>query len=362
VASLTSLHGLKPVAVACDLHPDYLSTRYAEETGLPVMRVQHHFAHALAAAAENELDDPALAVTFDGTGYGTDGTVWGGEFLRIEGDAWSRVAHLRTFRLPGGEAAVREPRRAALGVLFEIFGADLFAMKDLRPVASFTESELAALKTMLAGGVNSPLCSSAGRLFDAVASLTGIRQVNRFEGQAAMELEFAADAAETVEAYPFEISTMSPPSPRRGEGRVRGPEDIESPPTHPSPALARTPSPGEREREVCLEIPQKEPLIIDWAPVFRALLEEIRAGAPLGAMAAKWHNTLVEMMVRMASIIGEERVVLSGGCFQNRILTETAVNRLRQAGFRPYWHQRIPPNDGGIALGQAAAATRARGA
>ncbi|MCX7827441.1 MAG: carbamoyltransferase HypF, partial [Verrucomicrobiae bacterium] len=272
--------------------------------------VQHHFAHIVSCMVENDLDGEVLGVSWDGAGYGADGTIWGGEFLRATLRSFERVAHLRTFRLPGGDAAAREPRRSALGVLYEIFGESLFTMDAPAPVRAFTRPELQVMRQMLQRGVNSPVTSSAGRLFDAVASLVGLRQTIRHEGQAAMDLEFAADGADEEEAYPF---------------RTRG---------------------------------ESAGIVIDWEPLIRAILDDISVAAPASRMAAKFHNALAEMIVAVARRVGLERVALSGGCFQNRMLTERAVQRLAQEGHRPYWHQRVPPNDGGIALGQAVAAAQ----
>ena len=295
--------------VACDLHPDYLSTRFAHQTGLPVVPVQHHLAHVLACMAENELEGPVLGVSWDGAGFGLDGSVWGGEFLRVGPAGFTRVAHLRTFGLPGGELAVREPRRSALGLLHELFGDALFAMTDLAPVKAFPARELAILRRMLARGVHTPRTSSAGRLFDAIASLAGLRQRLRHEGQAAMDLEFALDGVESDEAYPFVLQAG-------------------------------------------------DPAVVDWAPLVAAVLDEARSGAAAGLVSARFHNALAEIIVAVARLDGADRVALTGGCFQNRYLTERAVTRLGAEGFRPYWHQRIPPNDGGIALGQLVAVTR----
>ncbi|MBM3890269.1 MAG: carbamoyltransferase HypF, partial [Verrucomicrobia bacterium] len=308
ISDFERLYDAKPDAVVCDAHPDYLSTKFAKQSRLPVREVQHHFAHIVSCMAENDLDGEVLGVSWDGTGYGTDGTIWGGEFLRATLRSFERVAHLRTFRLPGGEAAMREPRRSALGVLYEVFGESLFTMDAPEPVRAFTRPELQVMRQMLQRGVNSPVTSSAGRLFDAVAALIGLRQTIRHEGQAAMDLEFAADGAGEEEAYPFDV---------------------------------RDESTG---------------MVIDWEPMIRAILDDVSVAAPASRMAAKFHNALAEMIVAVARRVGLERVALSGGCFQNRILTERAVQRLAQEGHKPYWHQRVPPNDGGIALGQAVAA------
>ena len=319
IASLSSLYEFQPTAVACDAHPDYRSTQFAQHLGIPVIPVQHHYAHALACMAENELEAPVLSISWDGTGYGANGTIWGGEFLYITPTSFQRVAHLRPFRLPGGDKAVKEPRRIALGLLYEIFGDELFGMKSLRPLQAFSPQELAILQTMLRRNLNTPVTSSAGRLFDAVASLVGLRQKDSFEGQAAMKLEFALDGIETNEYYPWEI----------GDGEI-----------------------GEQLPITNLQ----SPLQVDWLPMVLAILDELHQELPLGLISAKFHNTLVEAMVAVAKQVGEQQVVLTGGCFQNNYLTERAIYRLTQENFRPYWHQRIPPNDGGIALGQVIAA------
>ena len=314
-ADLQRLYEVRPGVVACDLHPDYLSSRFAarleSESGVRRVEVQHHFAHVLSCMAENRLEGEVLGIAWDGTGYGTDRTVWGGEFLLATEEGFRRAAHLRTFRLPGGERAVKEPRRAALGLLFEIFGEKLFGRMDLEPLGAFSATELGIVGQMLRRRLNAPLTSSAGRLFDGVASLVGLRQRIRFEGQGAMELEFGLE--EGVDDS-YEIAL------REGEG---------------------------------------ESAVVDWEPMIRQILEELEEGVLVGRIAARFHNGLVEGMVAVACRVGQERVLLTGGCMQNRYLTERAVRRLQEEGFRPYWHQRVPPNDGGIALGQVLAARSA---
>ncbi|NOS70131.1 MAG: carbamoyltransferase HypF [Verrucomicrobia bacterium] len=339
---LPRLYDAKPEIIAADLHPEYLSTKFALERGCPqpqhaamqttaekfsrathseaaaaedsrapqVIQVQHHIAHVLSCIAENEVELPALGVAWDGTGYGTDGTIWGGEFFLVTGAVVERVAHLRPFRLPGGEAAVKEPRRVALGLIYEVCGQRFPDCKGLAPVAACSDAELATVKTMLDRGLNAPLCSSVGRLFDAVASLAGLRQEMRFEGQAAMELEFALNGVETDEAYHF-------------------------------PLVARG-----------------KTFVLDWSPMIEAIIFDGKRELPAGEISAKFHNALVEAVVQVATRFDCPRVALSGGCFQNRYLTERTVSRLREEGFQPYWHQRMPTNDGGIALGQIVAARR----
>ena len=313
IEDLCRLYRFEPKLVACDLHPDYASTQWALASGLPVVHIQHHHAHVMACMAENEIAASALGVAWDGTGYGLDGTIWGGEFLRVMDDSFVRVAHFRTFRLPGGEKAIKEPRRAAMGLLYEIFGEELFGMNDLAPVQSFTAAELDLLRQMLRKQINAPVTSSAGRIYDAVSSLTGIRQITRFEGQSAMELECALDGVITDESYPVRLSES-------------GADDRQS------------------------------ALIIDWQPLMLAILDDLRSCVPSGTISAKFHNAMVESIIAVARRVNEKKVALTGGCFQNQYLTERAVQRLQNDGFSPYWHQRIPPNDGGIALGQAVAA------
>ncbi|HEX3990112.1 MAG TPA: carbamoyltransferase HypF [Acetobacteraceae bacterium] len=305
------LHGIAPDVVACDTHPDYHSTGVALASGLPVARVPHHLAHILACMVDNGLDGPVLGVAWDGTGDGGDGTIWGGEFLTVDAERFRRIAHLRPFRLPGGDAAVREPRRAALGLLHEIYGDDALANTELAPVAAFTTKERTVLATMLRRGINAPFTSSAGRLFDAIAAILGFCQRNSFEGEAAMALEFAASRArETVALPPFVI--------RENDG----------------------------------------PLMIDWLPPVLESIQERKHGAPAEPLAAALHDGLSAAIVDVARRVGRRRVVLTGGCFQNARLTERTVDLLCAAGFAPYFHQRIPPNDGGLAVGQAVFAAR----
>jgi hydrogenase maturation protein HypF len=327
VKDMTRMFDVRPLRIVSDMHPDYLSTRFARSAGFPLVTVQHHHAHIASCMAENGLRGKVLGISWDGTGYGTDGTIWGGEFLITDGGSFERVAALRRFRLPGGEKAIREPRRQALGLLFELLGPELFEKRNLAPIRSFTESEISTLRTMLVRGVNSPYTTSAGRLFDAVSSIAGIRQVSSYEGQAAMALEFAAGTGGG--AYRFDVGDSSalPGSDRTGSRQTAAGSD------------------GARPRWT-----------VDWFPMATELLEDVGRGAESGVIALKLHNGLAEAAIDVARKAGIERVVLSGGCFQNRCLTERIVRRLQEEGFRPYWHQRVPPNDGGIALGQIAVA------
>jgi hydrogenase maturation protein HypF len=309
IGAFARLYDVRPAAVVCDLHPDYGSARYAKTLGCRVVGIQHHHAHVASCMAENELEGRVLGIAWDGAGYGADGTLWGGEFLLTDATSFTRAGSLRPFLLPGGEHAMREPRRSAAGLLYEVLGEEFFTRAGLATVGAFSHRELDVLARMLRRRLNAPATSSAGRLFDAVASIVGLRHRSGFEGQAAMELEFLAYEARTDAAYAFHI--------------------------------AGGPAPG--------------PAVVDWEPMVLEMLDDLRSGVDRATIAMKYHNTLVEMMAAMALRVGEERVVLTGGCFQNRCLTEKAVERLRREGFRPYWHQRVPPNDGGIALGQLAA-------
>lgn len=304
VVDLPRLYEVIPEVVACDAHPDYPSSRAAARLGPPVVTVQHHHAHVRAGMADNGLTGTVLGVAWDGAGLGPDGTTWGSEFLRVSERGFDRVAHLRPFVLPGGDQAAREPRRAALGLLFEMMGDRAFAL-EVPPLQAFTALELANLRTMLQRGLNTPRTSSAGRLFDAVASLLGLRQRCRFEGQAALQLEFAADESDTDATYPFD---------------------------------------------------DHEGGILDWEPMIGALLRDIAGQVSVARTATKFHNTLVAMIVSIAERASEERIVLTGGCFQNVCLLERTITRLRAAGLVPFWHRQAPPNDGGLALGQIMAA------
>jgi hydrogenase maturation protein HypF len=283
----------------------------AEKWGIPLLKVQHHYAHLLSCMAENGLRPPVLGVVWDGTGYGDDGTIWGGEFLLATADGWQRAAHLRPFRLPGGETAVREPRRSALGLLFARFGAEALGWKWLPPVVSLPTHERKLIGQMLEKGINAPVTTSAGRLFDGVAALLGLCQRSTFEGEAAMALEFAAQG-QSAPPYRFALQSAA-----------------------------------------------NGPLVIDWGPLLEDLLTDISQGQPTAHCAARFHSALAEMIVAVAQRVstnatsgGTADIALTGGCFQNRLLSELTIARLRAAGFHPHWHRQAPANDGGIALGQ----------
>ncbi len=326
VSDFLRLYEARPAAIAHDMHPDYLSTRWAKEGDFEsparLFPVQHHHAHLAACLAENGVEGSALGVTWDGTGYGTDGTVWGGEFLQGDAADFIRVAHLRPFRLAGGDAAIKEPRRVALALLWEIYGDAVLDREDLAPARAFRPSERRLLSQMLARGLNAPMTTSAGRLFDAVAALVDLHQQVTFEGQAAMALEFAVDPG-VQETYPFPLVTTNQ------EQHMLNARVEDQP-------LSLGPS----------------PLILDWQPLVEAVLEDLQRGVKPAIIAARFHNALVDAILCVAQAVGEQRVALTGGCFQNRLLTERTAQRLDEAGFQVLLHSQVPPNDGGISLGQ----------
>ena len=355
IADFLQMYEAAPVAITHDLHPEYLSTNWAVEQGRRgaeerrsrgdgeraaaplhssspplLLPVQHHHAHLAACLAENGTDGPALGVTWDGTGYGPDGTIWGGEFLLGDASGFTRVAHLRPFRLLGGDAAVYEPKRVVLALLCEMYGDAALDMDDLAAVRAFSVSERHLLSRMLARGVNAPVTTSAGRLFDGVAALIGLHREVSFEGQAAMALEFAADGREGG-AYPIVLTTPAPAL-RACDGRRCGEDE------------------GRRTEE------QVAPSVLDWQPMVEVILADLRAGVEQRIIAARFHNALVDAIIAVARSVGQPRVALTGGCFQNRLLTERAADRLERAGFEVILHRLVPPNDGGISLGQVAVA------
>ena len=297
IYDLCRLYSFKPEVVACDLHPDYASSHWAEKSGLPLVRIQHHQAHVAACAAEHNVQGAYLGISWDGTGYGLDGAIWGGEFFHVEGGQFQRIAHLRSFGLPGGDAAVREGWRSAASLMVEVFGSQP-ALPDVGTQSpGKPRLDEAKVRYMLERGINVIPTTSVGRLFDAVACISGVARQNHFEGQAAMLLENEIGLLRTEEAYAL---------------------------------------PGG-----------------DWGPLISALMADKVAGVPVPRIAARFHNGLVEWILEVAASSKLKEIVLSGGVFQNRYLTERAATLLESRGFVVHTHQRVPPNDGGIALGQA---------
>lgn len=304
-----ALFEVDPELVVHDLHPAYLSTRYAlDGSGIETTGVQHHHAHLAACLAEHGRTGPAIGVIYDGTGYGTDDTVWGGEILFGDWAAFERVAHLWPCRLPGGEAAIREPWRMACAWLQRATDGEAGIPERIAPRVDAERWQLVA--TLARKGTASPVTSSMGRLFDAVSALCGVRTSVSYEGQAAIELEGAADAP-TAEPYPFPLT-------------------------------------------------EDRPRRLDARPLVRAVLEDLRTGADAGRVASRFHRAVATVTARACEALATERavetVVLSGGVFQNRMLTELTSGLLADAGLEVLVPRRLPANDGGISFGQAAVA------
>ena len=309
---MKELFRIQPIAAAYDLHPMYLSTKLAlAMDGVEKIGVQHHHAHVASCMAENGLSGKVIGVAFDGTGYGTDGKIWGGEFLLADFAGFQRRAHFRYIPLAGGDTAVREPWRLALSYLLDTFGPRIDSL-DLPLLHRIPAKKLAAVRAMIERNINTVPTSACGRLFDAVASLAGVRDEVNFEAQAAIELE--TSALPGVDAvYPFEISAA-------------------------------------------------ETAEIDVRPAIEAIIKDVLAKKSVGCIAAAFHNTIaaivVEMCLRLRAAEGVRNVCLTGGTFQNLYLLERAAADLRSNGFEVFLHSKVPPNDGGIALGQAVIANQ----
>ena len=317
-------HGYRPEAIACDGHRGYSASQLAEQLAqqlagaeanpLPLLRVQHHHAHLLAVMAEHGLSTEQLGVAWDGAGQGDDGSLWGGEALWVTPQGYRRLARLRPWALPGGSLALREPRRAALGLLLAAYGRGwrqrLAALPPRRRLAwqrAFAAEQLEPLERSLMAGFNSPHCSSAGRLFDAVAALLGVAQRCSYEAQAAIELEGLA------------LRALEPPC------RLALP-------------LRRCGGPTA--------------WIWDWAPLLEQLLQAIGRGHSPAAISLGFHRALANAIAELATAAGARQLLLAGGCFQNSLLLELSVAALRQRGIAALWSQQLPSNDAAVAMGQ----------
>lgn len=325
------LFGIDPGLIVHDLHPEYASTRYAlnrvrqksDGAGPPqLFPVQHHHAHIASCMAENGLSEPVIGVAFDGTGFGTDGAIWGGEFIVGDYRRFVRAAHLRYVGMPGGDAAIHEPWRMAVAHLLDA-GCDLGALNSRVPLG-----ELRTIATLLERRFNTPPSSSMGRLFDAVAALAGVGDRVAFEGQAAMQLEWLATDVVDAGAYPFEIT--------QGDRC------------------------GSQRPSVCDDMNIEKPLVIDTRPLICAVAKDVARSVDSRLIARRFHSTVAEMIIavclRLKDSTGLNAVALSGGVFMNALLTCAAGARLEQAGFRVFRHRLVPPNDGGLSLGQLAIA------
>ena len=316
IAHLQRLLELTPRVVAHDLHPGYRSTAYARGLdGVRHIAVQHHHAHIASCLADNGADDRVIGVAWDGTGYGTEGHVWGGEFLLADLEGFERVGSFREVPMPGGEAAIREPWRMAAVFLQAAYGEAMEGL-DLAFLQRLDRSAWRLLSRAAERGLNAPRTSSAGRLFDAVASLLGLRDRVDFEAQAAMELEALAEP--------------------------------------------------EADRVYAVNLEQVDGRTIVWTPdIVRGVVEDILAGVAADRIGSRFHATLADVIVktcgRLREHFGLDHVALSGGVFQNARLSRLAMDELGRAGFQVYTHHQVPPNDGGLALGQAAIAARIRG-
>ncbi len=311
VRHMSRILDIDPQIVAYDLHPDYLSTRYAQEQkGIKKVAVQHHHAHIVSCMAENRLDGPVIGLSFDGTGYGTDGRIWGGEVLIVEAHRFTRAAHLAYLPMPGGAAAIKEPWRMAVSYLFNTFGK-AFQDLDLPLFQGLEKDKTRVIIDMISKQVNSPQTSSLGRLFDGVAAILGIRKRVAYEGQAAMELEMAI-LEETEESYDYEW-----------------------------------------ERE-------KDSYLIPVHSIIRGVVRDVENGSLVSDISAKFHTTLIRLFSELCALLrketGLDRVALSGGVFQNATLLAGLRRSLANKGFQVFTHSIVPTNDGGISLGQAVAA------
>jgi hydrogenase maturation protein HypF len=310
------LFRIEPEIIAHDMHPEYLSTKYAKELAardnIKLIPVQHHHAHIASCIADNSLEAPVIGVSFDGTGYGTDGNIWGGEFLIADYKGFTRLGHFEYLPLPGGALAIQKPYRTAIGYLLSLgIGLD----RKLPLFKRVDDVEVDIIKSQVENSLNSPLTSSCGRLFDAVSALIGIRGVIEYEAQAAIDLEMlACNAVDETGVYPFSV------------------------------------------------VEQDGVRIIKLQDIFAAIIDDLRNNMPEAIIAARFHNTVAQMILEMCQIITAEtsikNVALSGGVFQNRLLMRKAISLLESAGFNVYTHRQVPCNDGGISLGQVVIANQ----
>ncbi len=314
VKRFNRLFRIKPDLIACDLHPDYLSTRFAEEFSkhngdIPVYMTQHHHAHIASCMAENGLDEKVIGISFDGVGLGDDGNIWGGEILLCDLSSYERLTHLEYIPQPGGDKATKEPWRMAVSYLYHAYGDDIFKLK-LPFLSAFPKHDLEIVISAIRNSINTPLTSSMGRLFDAVSAMTGLCTISSFHAEAPMRLEHAIKQS-VSESYPFKTSD-----------------------------------------------------IIESTSMIRGIAEDILNRNPVSYISSKFHNTIKNMILESVNQVhlkrGISKVALSGGSFQNKYLLESTEKELIAQGFKVYSQKSIPTNDGGIALGQLAIAAKHR--
>ncbi len=311
VDHLKKITDIDPEVIACDLHPDYFSTKYAlEQTRLPFIQVQHHHAHIAACMAENQRGGPVIGLAFDGTGYGTDGTIWGGEVLVAEEHDFYRAAHFTRVPMPGGAASVKEPWRMAVSYLYHVYGENLQNL-DIPFIQNIDKDKVKIISAMICKKINSPETSSLGRLFDGIAALVGIRNRTAFEGQAAMELEMSAKWP-VRNCYDYGWTS--------------------------------------RDRH-----------ILSLEPIIKGVVNDLENGISREEISGKFHSTLIQMFSKLCCFIRKETsintVALSGGSFQNSLLLTGLTENLTDFGFKVLSHCLVPSNDAGISLGQAVVAS-----
>jgi hydrogenase maturation protein HypF len=302
VTSWEKLLSITPSSGVGDTHPEYYTSHYLQTRALKTNTIQHHKAHIWSGMLDNQIKAPLLGFSWDGTGYGDDETIWGGESFIVDEKGMKRFSSLYPFMLPGSEKAIHEPRRSALGILYAMFKANIPSLYKPWLESSFNNEELSILLKTLEKEINAPICSSMGRFFDAISALLDCSLFNHFEGEAAMALEAIAERCE---------------------------------PRYNLPLLK-----------------QKDLWIIDWRPMVHQIFEDKIQSVPLKEIAFSFHHALAESIVAIAHTASIEKVLLTGGVMQNKLLADMAIHRLQQEGFKPFWHQNIPPNDGGLAVGQ----------
>ena len=300
IKDFENLYKIRPTSIVHDIHPEYFSTQYALASELPNHAIPHHLAHILACMAEHQIQSPLLGFAWDGMGLAEDGSLCGSEVLYLDTTGYKRLAHFREFALIGGDSAGQQIDRLAFAILDQLDALD--DHQDLPVLKRLTAQQQSGFKQMLKQDLNCPHCSSAGRLFDALACILDVADRNHFQAQAAIGLEQLADHSDDDQLYPYQIT-------------------------------------------------DETPAVIDWRPMFATILNQLNIVAPQD-IAARFHNTLADIILKLALQAGVECVVLSGGCFQNSHLTEKAMKKLQSSGFKPFIHRKLPGNDGSLALGQ----------